>query len=232
VAGGRGWVSKQTSAAATVPWGHLTSSCWTLRPPTRPALRALGTVPSRVETSETGLRAAVVIDQLDYVNFPQRGYRIVGEAALSEGNNFGRTQRVEASAMGVKTFGRHTLNVFAAAEGASQQENRGIGRYTLGGFHRLSGYHEDQLLGSYVLFSRLTWYMSLATTPLLARGYFVGATAEVGNAYASREALRSGDLRTGTSLFLGADTALGPLYLSLIYAPRGHAGIVLFLGRP
>jgi NTE family protein len=34
------------------------------------------------------------------------------------------------------------------------------------------------------------------------------------------------------SLFLGADTGLGPLYLGLTFAPRGEAGIALFIGRP
>jgi len=39
-------------------------------------------------------------------------------------------------------------------------------------------------------------------------------------------------LRAGMSLFFGADTGLGPLYLGLTHAPRGHSGIVRFIGRP
>jgi len=39
-------------------------------------------------------------------------------------------------------------------------------------------------------------------------------------------------LRSGMSLFLGADTGIGPLYLGLTYAPRGRAGLTLFIGRP
>ena len=107
-----------------------------------------------------------------------------------------------------------------------------IGRYELGGFHQLSGYRDGQLLGNYVLFARLGWYLRLPYVPVVGRALFVGATAEAGNAWASREAMRTGTLRTGTSLYVGADTGLGPLYLALTHAPRGSTGVMLFLGRP
>jgi NTE family protein len=96
----------------------------------------------------------------------------------------------------------------------------------------MSGYRDGQLLGNYVLFSRLTWYMRLAGTPTVARAFFVGASAEAGNAYATRDELHATSLRAGMSLFVGADTALGPLYMGLTHAPRGQTGVVLFIGRP
>jgi NTE family protein len=74
--------------------------------------------------------------------------------------------------------------------------------------------------------------MRLSDTPTFTRGLFIGASAEVGNAYATRDALLAGSLRTGMSLFVGADTGLGPAYLGLTHAPRGQTGIVLFIGRP
>jgi NTE family protein len=68
--------------------------------------------------------------------------------------------------------------------------------------------------------------------PTVARAYFVGATLEAGNAWQSREDIRAGTLRTGMSLFVGADTGLGPLYFALTHAPLGQTGVVLFIGRP
>ena len=47
-----------------------------------------------------------------------------------------------------------------------------------------------------------------------------------------REAAKLGDVRTGMSLYFGADTGFGPLYLALTHAPRGSSGVMLFLGRP
>jgi len=40
------------------------------------------------------------------------------------------------------------------------------------------------------------------------------------------------DLRSSASLFLGADTGIGPMYLALTTAHRGDAGIMFFIGRP
>ena len=34
------------------------------------------------------------------------------------------------------------------------------------------------------------------------------------------------------SLYLGADTGIGSLYLALTHAPQGRTGITLMLGRP
>ena len=185
-----------------------------------------------LRATDVGARLAVVIDQLDYASFPTQGYRVVSQLSLGEGSTAGRFQQLEASAMGVATFGVHSFSLFGAARGASQREPSAIGRYELGGFHQLSGYRNGQLLGNYLAFSRLTWYWRLPFTPLAARGLFVGATAEAGNAWATKAAAREGGLRTGMSLFVGADTGLGPLYFGLTHAPRGETGVALFLGRP
>jgi NTE family protein len=232
---------KRTTVRAGIdlgqPWGRfgeLRIGLGTQRVQATPTLVSsdLGSTPSRLQATETGLRLAVVVDQLDFANFPQRGYRLVGEAALGDTSNAGRFRRLEASATAVKTFGRHTFNFFTSARGASQQQSAALGRYELGGFQQLSGYRDGQLLGNYVLFSRLTWYMRLPVTPTIARAFFVGASAEAGNAYATREELRATSLRTGMSLFFGADGGLGPLYMGLTHAPRGQTGVVLFIGRP
>ena len=108
----------------------------------------------------------------------------------------------------------------------------GVGRYSLGGFHQLSGYQTGQLVGNDALLLRATWYRRVTQTPVLTRGFFVGATLEAGNVWAQRSAIRIGHLRTGASLFIGADTGIGPLFLGLTYAPQGSAGLALFIGRP
>jgi len=200
----------------------------------RPTLIAAGltTSASTVNEAEVGLRVAAVIDQLDFANFPTRGYRAIGEVAIGEGRGNGRFQRLDASAMAVTTVGSHTFGLYGLARGASSQQSSGIGRFELGGFHQLSGYRDGQLIGNYVLLGRASWYMRLPYTPAVGRAFFVGATAEAGNAWISQQELRDGSLRTGMSLFFGADTGFGPLYLALTHAPRGQTGVVLFLGRP
>jgi NTE family protein len=115
---------------------------------------------------------------------------------------------------------------------SDQQGNNVVGRYTLGGFQNLSGYKPGQIEGNYLLFGRLSYYYRLTAQPVLTRGFFVGGTLEAGNAWDQRAEMKLGDLRHSGTIFLGADTVLGPLYLGLYYAPSGSSGVYLLLGRP
>ena len=186
---------------------------------------------------ETGLRLAAVVDQLDYANFPQRGYRVQAEAVLGRSrDNLLKTPtnvaRIEAQATGVASWGPHTLNATLRAQRVGSNAPGGLGRYTLGGFHELSGYKLGQLDGNEVLFGRLTYYRRLNEVLLLTRGIFIGGTLEAGNVGDRSNAISLSRLRTGMSLFFGADTGLGPVYLGATYAPRGSAGLYLFIGKP
>jgi NTE family protein len=185
--------------------------------------------------SEHAVRARAVVDQLDYANFPQRGYRVSAElwAGHRRGDLGGSFHRIEAEGTAVKSFGPHTLELHALLQSAGLSTGTGgVPRYTLGGFHRLSGYQNGQLVGNHVALLRLGYTQRLTQRPTLTRGFFVGATLEAGNAWVERQAVSAGNLRAGMSLFLGADTGIGPLYLGLTYAPRGHTGLALFIGRP
>jgi NTE family protein len=219
------------------PWGRfgeIRLGLFTQRIRTRPTLVAapIADLAELTTQREAGLQLATVIDQLDFANFPTQGFRIVARLAAGDSADEGRFQRLEASALGVTSIGRHSWSLFGLARGASAQVEGPIGRFELGGFQQLSGYRDGQLLGNYVMLVRTGWTMRLPYEPTIARAYFVGATVEAGNAWISRQAFREGRLRTGMSLFFGADTGLGPLYLGVTHAPEGQTGVVLFLGRP
>ena len=83
-----------------------------------------------------------------------------------------------------------------------------------------------------LLFGRVTYYQRLPWNVGVARALFAGGSLEGGNAWASRRDISIQGLRYGTSLFIGADTGMGPLYLSVVSAPKGYTGLYLFLGRP
>jgi NTE family protein len=189
---------------------------------------------------ETGARFKVIIDQLDYVNFPLSGYRVEGETVIGSrtvtgGSGRNGFARFELEGTAAVTWERYTLNAYLSAESAGGEDlSTDLGRYSynLGGFHRLSGYRFNQLAGNNVLFGRLEGYRRLEYVPLLTRGLFVGGTLEAGNAWTRKREVSLSNLRTGSSLFVGADTSVGPLYFGVTYAPRGHSGVYLFLGRP
>ena len=208
---------------------HLTTSTT----PTLLSAAWLGSPHAQV-WQEDGLRVRGVVDQLDYVNFPTSGYRLEGEAVvgtrrLQQSEHMARGS-VEATA--VDTYGRNTFELHGALKMADERAQLLVDQFTLGGFQQLSGYRPGQLSGNAVLFGRLNWYRRLTDTPVFARGFFVGASLEAGNAWDERSQLGLRHLRSGGSIYLGADTGLGPMYLGLTYAPRGELGIALFIGRP
>lgn len=175
-----------------------------------------------------------MVDQLDYAVFPQSGYRSQLElwTGRRTGDLSGSFWRLETEGTAVRSWGGHTVALHAQLNTADVRGHVGTDRYSLGGFHRLSGYQSGQLSGNHTLLMRLAWYQRLSQTPSLTRGFFIGGTVEAGNAWAARDQIALGHLRTGYSLFLGADTAIGPLYVAFTYAPRGAPGLAIYIGRP
>ncbi|MFN7122693.1 MAG: patatin-like phospholipase family protein, partial [Hydrogenophaga sp.] len=189
---------------------------------------------STVRWTERGVRAALIADQLDFANFPSRGYR--GQAEISWGRrdvDGGETTdftRLDSTFTAVKTWGAHTFNVGGRLAYTNQIPLAAIDEYSLGGFQNLSGYRTAQVAGNYLLFGRLTYYQRLASNVGVARALFVGGSLEAGNAWTERSDITLRQLRGAGSLFVGADTGIGPLYLSIVSAPRGYTGLYLFLG--
>lgn len=144
----------------------------------------------------------------------------------------GSFRRVETQGTWAVSRGAHTFNMFARVAVADLAEIEAVGRYTLGGFHQLSGYYRGQLEGNVLGLLRLGWYMRRSQPLALTRGLFFGATFELGNVWTRRADVRTDDLRSGMSVYLGADTGIGPLYFGLTHAPRGATGLALFIGRP
>jgi NTE family protein len=208
---------------------HLTTST------TPTLLSAQWTGPDHAQVwQEDGLRVRGVVDQLDFVNFPTGGYRLEGEGVVGKRTLVHSEHMARGSVEGtlVETVGRHTFELHGALKLSDRNSHVVVDQYTLGGFQQLSGYRPDQLTGNAVLFGRLNWYTRLTDTPVFARGFFVGASLEAGNAWDNRTQLGLRDLRGGGSIYLGADTGIGPMYLGITYAPRGELGIALFIGRP
>ena len=193
----------------------------------------------KTEVSREGeIRIRGVADQLDYVNFPSAGYLLTGETVfkLDHANGYAKRVQLQRGAFEgsiVQTFGGNTFELHGAvkvADGLSTTAT--VDQYTLGGFLQLSGYRTDQLSGNGILYGRLNWYTRLAQTPVFARGFFLGASLEAGNAWNQRKQVSFASLRGGGSVYLGADTGIGPMYLGITYAPRGELGIALVVGRP
>ncbi|TDP71040.1 patatin-like phospholipase family protein [Roseateles toxinivorans] len=223
------------------PWGKwgevrlgVVHETWRLRPSLLTIDLPLDEL--KRDASETALRLKAVVDQLDFANFPQRGYRYTLEALygrqVNKEHTSGSFARLELQATGVQSWGRHTLNLHLRGLVAREPEDSIQGPYSLGGFQQLSGYKQGQLIGPALLFGRASYYMRLKDTPVLTRGFFVGGSLEAGNTWENHRQMSLKGLRWASSLFLGTDTTVGPLYVGLGYAPKAGSAIYLFIGRP
>jgi NTE family protein len=183
---------------------------------------------------EAGVRARVVVDQLDFANFPQRGFRFETQLVAGERqeNRPEHVLKLEAEATQALSWGRQTLNLYASTRLSQSATAPTVSPYTLGGFQQLSGYQVGQVSGNALVFGRVGWYRRFSESPVFARGLFFGGTLEAGNAWNSTRQVKLNGLREGTSVFLGADTGIGPMYAGLTWAPRGQPGLIFFIGRP
>lgn len=188
-----------------------------------------------LEWTESALRLGVVTDQLDHANFPQTGHRFKLDVQAGHTRQSGETTgflRWDGSITGVLTKGIHTLNAHLRLARSNHVPLGAVDEYSLGGFQNLSGYRVGQIVGNNLALGRLTYYQRLPFETGPARALFAGATAELGNAWTDSRDISWRSLRFGSSIFIGADTAVGPVYLSLVHAPRGYTGVYFLLGRP
>lgn len=185
--------------------------------------------------SEVGMKLGWVADQLDYAHFPQNGYRMTAEATLARRRLAGMTthfNQLEWQGTRVFSLGPHTLNVHARFARAGGMPAGSLPELSLGGFQQLSGYKVGQVTGNHVALGRVEYYQRLATNPGIARALFMGGSLEVGNAWQRSSDISLHQLKYGYSLYVGADTGVGPIYFGWVHAKGRSPGVYLFLGKP
>jgi len=172
-------------------------------------------------------------DTLDNLNFPTSGYyaNLVFYDSLTDlgaSNNF---STLSLNAAKPYTWGKQTLIPRVVLSGRLSGDLDVQDLFLLGGFLNLSGYQVGQISGQYAALGELIYMYRLDnasaafTIPLYA-----GGSLEVGGAWNDLDDITLDSLIPAGSLFLGADTPLGPLYLAGGLA-KGDASLYLMLGR-
>ena len=102
--------------------------------------------------------------------------------------------------------------------------------FELGGFGRLSGLVPDQLSGRQLGFASLAYLRRLNDIDLVPA--YAGITLEAGNVWQFSDDMSFGDLRKSGSIFIGAETPIGPVYLAWGYSDNGESTAYFYLGNP
>lgn len=105
--------------------------------------------------------------------------------------------------------------------------------FTLGGLFDISGLPPDALAGTQYGIARGLLYrrISRGGTGFFEFPAYLGVSVEAGNVWATRDDVDWGKLETGGSLFLGAESPFGPVYLAAGLASGGETAFYLYVGR-
>ena len=184
-----------------------------------------------------GMTASAAYDSLDNVYFPTSGSRAsVGWIGLRD--SMGATTDidvVEGTIGTVKSWGTNTLLGSLTFQTQLKEVTGVENLLSTGGLFNLSGYHRDELSGRHTAVGRILYYRRIRSNPirgLLDAALYVGGSVELGNAWQNSSEVKLGNSLFAGSLFLGADTFIGPVYLAGGLAEGGRSALYLYVGRP
>jgi NTE family protein len=185
-----------------------------------------------VDVSIAAVVARLRVDQLDNVLIPHEGYfaNIDFRAERqSLGSDFDY-EKFDSGVVAAFTTGRLTTIGRVKWGDPLGSDVPFTDQFTLGGFLNLSGYAPGELRGPSAGLAEAVFFYRLARGTLI-KGMYLGASAEAGNAWQAGQGRTFGDLKGAGSIFLAAETALGPFYLGYGYGGSGHSSLYLILSR-
>jgi NTE family protein len=192
------------------------------------------TTPSYHE-SDVGYGFAFNVDTLDATVFPHRGTSVQARWYDSREAWGADLDRTRATLRMSQAWTLAKITLYPIAEGCiNLDEPATVGSAcSLGGFLRLSGLGQSELLGDKSVFGGLIGYYALKRIDLgaLTQGVYAGLSLEAGQVFLKDDTVSWDRLLTGGSFFLGARTVLGPVYLGYGYTEGGRDRIYFLLGQ-
>lgn len=179
---------------------------------------------SDAKSREQGLRSKLALDQLDNPRWPRNGYALQLEARKPLHRTDDANPQPSASFMiDTVTTDRHDISWRFTLRGGYSDKNDAAEVFELGGFRNVSGYQPGELLGHQMAFARgmVSWRVS-SLPSALGSGLYVGASAEIGRVWATLPLAQDTRWLPAGSLFVGADTILGPVFMGVGHGKKGQ----------
>ena len=183
-----------------------------------------------------GMQLRFGLDTLEGdTGFPMSGSYLTLNGFLARGGLGSDINYDKLEVAGAQAFGNRARSLILTADvGSSFHTSLPFyDEFTLGGFLSLSGLRTEQLRGQQVFSAHLIYLEKVGTLPsVLGNGLYIGASLEGGNVWNSDQHITLSGLQYGSALFVGADTALGPIYLGTGFSQSGHQSFYLYIGLP
>ncbi|WP_158677664.1 MULTISPECIES: patatin-like phospholipase family protein [Chromobacteriaceae] len=182
---------------------------------------------------DVGVQSRLVIDQFDNPRWPRSGYFFSGKIQMGLpglGSDLDQ-QAYDFVGETAHTYGDFTARFTLKASGDRTQNVP----QPLGGFLNLTGYQSGELLADRVALARLMVYWRAASLPsVLGSGVYAGVSLEGGRLWGQTvldpQTDREGRWIPAGSMFLGADTILGPFFVGVGTARGGQLSGYIYLG--
>jgi len=186
-----------------------------------------------VDTDASGFRIRLFADRLDQVWFPREGQRLVvsgfrSSTAMAADSSYSRG---EVSFLQALSWGEHTFQ--AGVYGGTNFDTSlpAYEAFVLGGPFRLSAYSINQFSGQQAAFGTVRYLRRLLRAPIEGVGGYFGASLEVGRVNKLDDGRDTTGKLQSASVFVGANTLLGPVWLGGGFA-SGRQTLFLLLGLP
>jgi len=166
-------------------------------------------------------------DTLDDPDLPSAGVQISSTVSFDTLNAM-QPQQLEIDGVAAFSFGPNTVSPFVRLLGDLDDDS--FSPNFIGGFQRLSGFDERELIGEVVGVAGLRAYRRFAYDTLFGKQAFLGGSLEYGGAYADFGELGGDGSFVAGSVFAGLETSLGPLILGFGAAESGQFSATLSLG--
>jgi len=185
-------------------------------------------IPEGFERGE--LAARFTVDTLDNLYFPVGGglFRTEWRSSREDFGADTEFDQFRTSFIGAKTFGRHTiaggLRYDTTTDGTAPPQNL----FEIGGFWNLSGFVNDELTGQNAGRLLGAYYRRVGNFGRMPA--YAGVTLERGNAWDHTSEVSWDNSLTAGSLWVGADTPIGPVYLAYGQAQGNRQSFYIFVG--
>jgi len=171
------------------------------------------------------------IDRLDSLFFPRNGYLLrnrytFSRTALGADVEF---EQYDLDTFAARSFGSHAiqfgLRYHVTTSGVAPLQSL----YRVGGFSRLAGFAPNELTGQDygVLLGGYTYQLG----EFFGQKSLVGGTLEYGNTWQRRTDMDFSDGILNGSVFIGADTWVGPIMFGVGAREGGHMNLFLTVGE-
>ena len=183
----------------------------------------------------SGPRFQLHLDTFDNISFPSSGSYVFANGFFPRHSLGGDISYNKVDVTIGRAFGADADSLLAFAEAGSDLHTTlpAYEQFALGGFLSLAGRRQGELRGDNIFDAHLIYaHHAYQLYTGLGRGLYFGAGLDAGNVWQGGQKITAGSLQYGGSLFVGADTVLGPLYLGMGIGDGGNRTWFLFLGIP